>query len=432
MSIRKTAARGLAIAVVGSLALTACGSDGGGDDGKVTLNFTWWGADERASRYEQVIDLFEKAHPDIEVKTSFADFPDYWTQRSTDATSQRLPDVFQMDNSYIREYANNGLLYDMNEFVGQTLDVSQIDEQVVEAGVVNDQQVGVPVSTNTLAMLVNMDLVDELGVEVPDWDYTWEDYNDLIAAGYEAGSDMDPQVYGGGDYTASRWWFFIQYLLQQGIQPFDENGEWNFTEQDLSDWISTADDVREDTFPAKRTDQLKPLGPFNAGEVITEFTWDNFLAGYGAELDTENLELMPMPSGSDGQKHMFFKPSMQYSIGSNSEHPEEAAMLIDFLVNDPEAGQIIGTDLGVPASQGRLDALEVEPGSFDEKVIEYERRVEEEGYMTEETPIHAPGFGAVEGEYDEIIGKEFAYGSIDVDEFVSRVFDSLETNIITE
>lgn len=432
MSIRKAATRGLAIAVAGSFVLTACGGDDGGDDGQVTLNFTWWGADERASRYEQVIDLFEAEHPDIKVQTSFAEFPDYWTQRSTDATGGNLPDVLQMDNSYIQEYANNGLLYDMSEFVGQSLDASQIDEQVLSAGLVNEQQVGIPVSTNTLAMLVNTDLLADLGVEAPDWDYTWEDYNAFLTEVTEAGAERDPRVYGGGDYTTV-WWMFIQYLLQQGIEPFAENGEWNFTEDDLNAWLATADGIRyEQTFPAERLDQISPLGPFNSGESPTEFTWDNFLAGYGAELETENLELMPVPGGADGEKHMFFKPSMQYSMGANTGNPEEAALLIDFLVNNEEAGQIIGTDLGVPASQGRLDALEVEPGSFDEKVIEFERRVEEEGYMTEATPIHAQGFGAVENEFVEILGNELGYGSIDADEFVSRVFDSLETNIVTQ
>lgn len=432
MSVRRTAARGLAIAVVGSLALTACGSDGDGGDGKVTLNFTWWGADARAQRYEEVIDKFESQHPNIKVQTSYAEFPDYWTQRSTDATGGDLPDVMQMDNSYIQEYANNGLLYDLSPHVGKELDTSQIDEAVLNAGVVNDQQVGVPVSTNTLALHVNMDLLEELGLEPLDWDYTWEDLNDFIAEASQAGADSDPRIYGSGDYTTV-WWMFMQYLLQQGIQPFAENGEWNFSESDLSDFLAVADDIRyEHTFPAKRLDQLDPLNEFHAGEAVVNFTWDNFLAGYGAELDTQNLELLPVPSGPDGEKHMFFKPSMQYSVGANTDHPEEAAQLIDFLVNDEEAGQIIGTDLGVPASQGRLDALDVEPGSFDEKVIEYEQRVQEEGYVSEETPIHPQGFGAVENEYVEIIGNEFGFQTIDSEEFVSRVFDSLEANIVTQ
>lgn len=431
MSIKRTAMRGLAAAAVGSLALTACGSGDGGDDGgRVTLNFTWWGADERANRYERAIELFEEQHPNIRVQTSFADFPNYWTQRSTDATGGNLPDVLQMDTSYIQEYANNGLLYDMSEFEGEQLDISTIDENVLEAGVVNEQRVGIPLSTNTWSLIINPDLLDELDVEAPDWDYTWDEYYDFVAEVTEAGEDHDPRIYGATDHTTI-WWLFMHHLLQQGIQPFDPNGEWNFTEDDLREFLESGDEVRPYTFPAERNEQLEPLGAFDSGESVAEFTWDNFLANYGSQLDTENLELMPPPSGPDGQKHMFFKPSMQMSMGANTDHPEEAAELINFLVNDVEAGQIIGTEVGVPASQQRLEALEVEPGSYDEKVIEYEQRVREEGYATETTPIHAQGFGAVENEYVEIIGKEFGFGTIGVDEYVSRVFDSLETNIVT-
>jgi multiple sugar transport system substrate-binding protein len=420
------------VAVLGSVGLTACGSDdGGGEDGKVTLNFTWWGADERASRYEEAIDLFEAAHPDIKVQTSFAEFNDYWTQRSTDATGQALPDVFQMDMSYIQEYGNNGLLYDMSEYAGQQLDTSTIDEQLLGAGSVNDQQVGIPLSTNTWALLINPDLLDELGVEAPDWDYTWEEFNDLIAEASAAGADMDPQVYGGGDYTAV-WWSFMLHLIQNGTQPFQDSGEWNFTEQDLIDFLSLTDDLRADAMvPAERVEQLTPATAFGSGESAMDMTWDNFLTNWGAELGSENLELLPPPSGPDGEKHMFFKPSMLLSMGANTEHPEEAAQLVDFLVNDTEAGQIIGTDLGVPASQERLDALEVEPGSYDEKVIEYEQRVRDEGYATEATPVQPQGFGAVESEYVTVLAKEFAYGQIDAEELASRLFDSMETNIIT-
>ncbi|MEO3752998.1 extracellular solute-binding protein [Streptomyces sp. B6B3] len=433
MSIRRTAICGLAVAVLGSLGLTACGSDdGGGEGGDVTLNFTWWGADERASRYEEAIDLFEAAHPNIKVQTSFAEFNDYWTQRSTDATGQSLPDVFQMDLSYIQEYGNNGLLYDMGEYAGQQLDTSTIDEQLLDAGTVNDQQVGIPLSTNTWALLINPDLLDELGVEAPDWDYTWDEFNDFLAEVAAAGADHDPQVYGGGDYTMV-WWTFMQYLVQEGIEPFAENGQWNFTEQDLIDFLSLTEDLRFDGMvPAERVDQLDPASVFGSGESPADMTWDNFITNWGTELGSENVELMPPPTGSDGEKHMFFKPSMLLSMGANTEHPEEAAQLVDFLVNDTEAGQILGTDLGVPASQERLDALEVEEGSYDEKVIEYEARVRDEGYVTEPVPTPAQGFGAVEGEYVTVLADEFSYQQIDAEEFASRLFDSLETNIVVQ
>ncbi len=436
MSIRKTAMSGLALALAGSLALTACGSDGdsGGDGGKVTLNFTWWGGAERSERYEAAIDLFEQEHPDIEVQTSFGEFQDYWTQRSTDATSAELPDVMQMDVSRLLEYANNGLLYDMSEFTdGGSLDISQIDEELIASGEVNEQLVAIPTGTNTLALLYNPDLLAELGVEIPDWDYTWDEYHDFLAEVSAAGADMEPRVYGATDYTMV-WWFFMQHLVQQGIEPFTENGEMNFDEDDMREFISSADELREPedvTFPAERTEQLLPKGGFTSGEAAVEFHWDNFLHGYSADLGTENMQLMPVPTGPDGQKHMFFKPTMQLSMGANTAHPEEAAQLIDFLINSPEAGEIIGTDLGVPSSQGRLDALNVEEGSLDARVMEYEQRVRDEGHATATVPVQPEGFGALETEYVEVLAQEFGFRQIDTDEFVERWFGEVPNLLVT-
>lgn len=431
MSISKTAKRGLAIAIAGTFALTACGSDGdSGDDESVTLQFTWWGGDERADRYREAVSLFEEENPGITVQTSFSDFPDYWTQRSTDATSGELPDVMQMDASRLLEYANGGLLGDLNPYTESQLDVSLIDEELLASGEANGELLAIPTGTNTLALFYNPELLDELGVEAPEWDYTWEDYHAFVAEVSEAGADGDPQVYGGGDYTLV-WWMFMQHMVQQGVDPFTAEGEINFTEDDMKEFLSSTGELRSSgqVFPIERTEQLDPLAPISAAESVSDFTWDNFLSWWSADLGSDSLQLLPVPTGADGEKHMFFKPTMQLSIGANTEHPEEAARLIDFLINSPEAGQIIGTDLGVPASQGRLDALEVEEGSLDARVIAYEQRLREEGHMTATVPAQPAGFGAVENEYVEVLGNEFAYGQLDADSFVDRWFTEAENNL---
>src|SRR5690349_5766757 len=92
-----------AVAAVAALSLTACASGSGDDDAApstdptapVTINFTWWGNDDRAARYQEALDLFKEQYPYITVQTSFAAFPDYWTQRSTEAAGRKLPDVMQ-------------------------------------------------------------------------------------------------------------------------------------------------------------------------------------------------------------------------------------------------------------------------------------------------------------------------------------------------
>ena len=129
----------------------------------------------------------------------------------------------------------------------------------------------------------------------------------------------------------------------------------------------------------------------------------------------------------DGERGMFFKPSMLLSSGANTEHPEEAATLIDFLVNDPEVGAIFGTSKGVPAVEAQREAMELEEGSVDARVVAYEEAVAE--YVTEPVPIPVKGFGSIEAEYKRL-GEELAYGTITVDEFVETWF--AEAQLMTQ
>ncbi|MCK0118844.1 extracellular solute-binding protein [Isoptericola sp. S6320L] len=421
MRITRKAAGAVAATAAITLVLTACGGgdstdSGDGEGGDVTLTVAWWGNDDRAAKYEEAIDLYEEANPDVTVQTQFQAWDDYWTARNTEAAGQSLPDVFQMDLSYLRQYGSTGQLADLS---GSSIDTAGFEEALLSSGQIDGAQYGIPTSQNTLALFYNGDLLDELGIEPPAEGYTWEDYNAFAAEVSAAGADMDPQIYGTGDYTGT-FWFFLQWLIQQGEQPFTDDGQLAFDEAQMTEFLNLASDLRESDalFPAERTTQLLPLGGFTVNEAASEMSWDNFLAGYISDSGTENIQMLPMPSGDNGPQQ-FWKPSMLLSSGANSENPEEAAALIDFLVNDPEVGRIFGTSKGVPAVAAQRDAMEVEEGSVDATVLAYEEAVAPD--VTEPAPLPVEGFGSIEAEYKRL-AEELGYGNITVDEFVEQWF----------
>ncbi|MCL3859482.1 ABC transporter substrate-binding protein [Actinotalea sp. K2] len=426
--------KAVGLAAAAALTLTACAGGGddpaaepdpttGGDDTTpVTITFTWWGNDDRASRYEESLALFTEEYPHITVQTSFQDFPNYWTARATEAASRSLPDVMQFDLSYLREYSENGHLADLSTHIGNEIDLSGFDDALVQSGVLEGQQVGIPTSTNTLALFYNPGLLEQTGVEAPAEDYTWEDYNEFLAAVSDAGETTpDGQaIYGGADYT-NTFWFFLQWLVQEGVTPFNDDGTFGFDESHMSDFLALTTDLREagQVYPVDRGIQLLPLGGFTVNESASEFSWDNFLAGYTADSGTEDIQMLPVPTGSGGDKAMFFKPSMLLSSGANTEHPEAAATLIDFLLTDPEVGAIFGTSKGVPADQAQRDAMVLEEGSIDATVVEYEDAVAE--HVTEPVPVPVKGFGSIEAEYKRL-AEELAYGTVTIEQFVDSWF----------
>jgi multiple sugar transport system substrate-binding protein len=421
---RLTQLTGLAVAA--ALTLTACGRDedtagssGGSSGGPVTLNFTWWGNDDRATRYNQAIELFEKANPTITVNGTFADFESYWTARSTEAAGRSLPDLMQTDLSYLREYAENGHLLDLAEYVGSDIDDSGFDAELVKAGALDGVQVGIPTSTNTLALFVNETMATQAGVELPPEDYTWEDYFAWMKQMSDAGlqNEGGQGVYGGGD-PAGTMWRFIQWLVQKGIEPFSDEGEFNFTQDDVEEYVSQTEELRTSgaVFPAERAQQVAPLDGFHVKEQASAMTWDNFLAGYAAEVEGP-ITILPMPTGPEGEKAMFWKPSMLLSVGANTEHPDEAVKLLNFLVTDPEVGRIFGTSKGVPADQAQREAMDVQEGTVDAQVTAFEEAVADQ--VTAETPLPIKGFGAIESEWLRL-NEDLQYGKVTPAEFAEQ------------
>jgi multiple sugar transport system substrate-binding protein len=406
-----------------ALVLTSCSSEtGGGDDGDsgpVTLTVAWWGNDDRAQRYQEALELFGEQHPDITIQSSFTSFDDYWTARNTEAAAGALPDVMQFDSSFLRQYAGTGQLLDVGPYLGEQIDTSQLNDQLIDSGRIEDAVYAVPTATNTLAMFYNPAVVDEVGMEPPSEDLTWDEFADWAAELSAAGDDHDPALYGTNDYTGI-FWAFLQHLVQEGVTPFTDDGQIGFTEQDMADWLQSGDALREAGafFPIERNEQLAPEGGFTVNEQAVEMSWDNFLAGYVASSGQDDIAMLPVPSGSDGEKHLFSR-TFQMAASATTEHPEEVATLLDFFVNEPEVGRIFGTSKGVPAVAAQRDAMELEPASVDQRVVDYEESVADQ--ITEPAPLPVEGFGSIEAEYKRL-GEELAYGSITVDEFVEQWF----------
>jgi oligogalacturonide transport system substrate-binding protein len=61
------------------------------------------------------------------------------------------------------------------------------------------------------------------------------------------------------------------------------------------------------------------------------------------------------------------KPTMMFSISKNSKNKKEAAMLLNFLMNDPAAVKILGDSRGIPASKVAADML-VKEGLVNKQV----------------------------------------------------------------
>lgn len=425
-NIRNRRVAGAAAAITASAALVLTGCSGGGSgpaatydpDEKVTLDLAFWGNDVRADLYDQAIEAFNEEYPNITVNSSFLGFPEFWEKRQTEAAGGGLPDVMQFDYSYLRQYSENGLLLDLEPYLGNIIDTEPLAQNILDIGVVGGETTGIPTSTNAWGLFTNPKLLDQVGVGEFEGG-SWEDYSDWMAEVSDAGSDA---LWGGTDYTGRIQNFEIQQRAQ-GEDLFTEDGEPNFTKDDLAAFWEQGEDVRSSTIPQQRLEEIYPVSGFDAALTTSELTWDNFGAGYLGNLGEgyTELGLIAPPVTEEGAKDLYLKPSMLHSIASTTEHPEAAATLVNFLVNSPEAGAIFGTNRGLPASETMLEGAELDP--LGQQISDYEASIADR--LGDAPPVPIVGYGTLEEKFRQL-GQELGFGTLTVDEAVDQFFNEMD------
>ncbi|MEV4567817.1 extracellular solute-binding protein [Nonomuraea sp. NPDC049419] len=344
------------------LAATACGggssggADDGSDDGTVELRFGWWGNNDRAAATQKVIDAFQKANPGIKVKGSYTDFNSYFDRLATEVAGGRAPDVITLGGAYPREYGDRGALLDLAK-VG--LKTDKIGAAALDNGKFGGVQYGVPTGVNAVAVVVNEAVFDKVGVPLPDENtWTWDDFKKTakdLAAKLPKGTFALP------DPTKTD--MLDAFSRQRGEALYTADGKVGISAGTLAEWWNMTLELQQAgaTPPASQTAELitQPAPEqslMGRGEAAMQFDWSNQL-GALSKAAGQPLKLMRLP-GEIPTPGMWLQASQIYSINARTEHPQEAATFVDFLVNSPEAGKIILADRGIPANSDVRAAIQ--------------------------------------------------------------------------
>ncbi|WOF24294.1 extracellular solute-binding protein [Microbacterium betulae] len=417
-----------ALLTIGALALTGCsGSSAPGEtydpDEEVTLTFAFWGNEVRAGLYEQAFEAFNEEYPRITVQNSFLDFPAFWEKRQTEAAGGGLPDVMQFDYSYLRQYAESGLLLDLAPYLGGVIDDEPFSDEILEIGEVADGNFAIATSTNAFGLYTNPALLEAVGVEEFAGG-TWDDYDDWMEEVSDAASAQGVELWGGVDWTGRIQNFELQ-MRAGGEDLFTEDGEPNFTQDDLEAFWEQGDSIREDGTAAgsQKVEEAYPLSVFDSALTASELNWDNFGTGYLGNLGDSYTELglVAPPLDVEGAQDLFLKPAMLHAIAATTDHPEAAATLVDFLVNSPEVGAVFGTNRGLPASETQLEGAALE--GLDAQIRDYEESIADR--LGDAPPVPIVGYGTLEEKFRQL-GLELGFGTITPGEAASQFFSEMD------
>ncbi|MEY8709993.1 sugar ABC transporter substrate-binding protein [Mangrovibacter phragmitis] len=329
---------------------------------QVNLRMSWWGGNSRHQATLKALDEFHKLHPDINVKAEYTGWDGHLSRLTTQIAGRTEPDVMQTNWNWLPIFSKDGTgFYDLNQ-QKDVLDLSQFSAKELQSTTVNGKLNGIPTSVTARVFYFNDQTWQKAGITFPK---TWDE---LMAAGktFETrlGKQYYPVVLEHQDVLA----LLNSYMVQKyNIAAIDEKTKkFAYTK---AQWVEFFEmykklidsHVMPDTkyYASFGKSNMYEMRPWIQGEWGGTYMWNSTINKYSDNLQPPAklvLGSYPMLEGAT-DAGLFFKPAQMFSIGKSSQHPKEAAMLINFLLNSKEGVEALGLERGVPLSHAAVEIL---------------------------------------------------------------------------
>ena len=372
-SIKKTIA--LTLSAIMALSLTACsggnssdgssggsGSGGSGDGGQVELKFSWWGGDSRHEATEKAIQAFMAKYPNITVTAEYGAWSGWEEKQALNIMGGNAADVMQINWNWIESYSGNGKNFANLEDYKDVLDLTQFPAESLELCKADGKLMAVPVALTGRLFYWNKTTFDEVGVAIP------TDEASLFAAG-EAFKAFDEDYYplAMGEYD--RMIFLVYYLESIYGKPWVQDGQLQYTAEEIAAGMEFMNKLEDGhviptlaVLNGDMADSIDKNAKWIDGKYAGILEWDSSASKFEqAIVESTNKPNQEFVIGDfikfgdyDGG---FTKISMGLAVAASSAHPKEAAMLINFLLNDPEGVEICSTERGIPCSAAAVQVL---------------------------------------------------------------------------
>ncbi|WP_077613259.1 ABC transporter substrate-binding protein [Clostridium sp. Marseille-P2415] len=395
----------------------------------VTLRLSWWGGDSRHEATEKAVKAFMKKYPDITVDTEYGAWTGWEEKQSLSILSGECADVIQIGSNWVTDYSKGGESYlDLYQY-SDVIDLSQFPEDKLKLNEVNGKLMAIPISLTGRLFYWNKTTFEEVGCEIP------TDEASLLAAGaaFKAfNEDCYPLALGEYDRAI----FMVYYLESKYGKDWIVDGKLNYTEDEIKEGMEFMTRLEEAhaipsiaTINGDMADSLDKNSKWIDGKYAGIMEWDSGVSKVKAALEGsvnkpgqefvigDFLKFGDYQGGST-------KVSMDFAIKASTQHPKEAAMLMNFLLNDPEGVEICSTERGIPCSAFAIKHLN-EKGIGDEmtkeanaKVLDYCKFIQDPQFDNSELKANPDGL------YYKVFGKLSA-GDITPEEAAKALYDGI-------
>lgn len=311
------------------------------EDEITTIRYMAWGNPEQLAVEQQLIDEFEKTHPNIRVKLFMVPSSSYHQKLQIMLASRTAPDVMRVDHYYFPAMVRKGYFRCLEPFIerDKAFDLSDFFPQALEEGMYRGKLYGMNVLFGPIIIYYNKTMFDRAGIPDP----------------YE----LDRR----GEWTYSKFLEVCikltkkdssgRYVQFGTIMPPDWSTVWAFGGEFVSPdfrrcTLDTPEAIRGLQFlkdlrwkyhvtPTPAEAAMSAF-TFESGRVAMILTWSGQSPIYRKNITDFEWDIAPMPVGPAGR----FTPlkGNQLVIYSESKHPEEAWEFVKFMVS-PETEMLV-------------------------------------------------------------------------------------------
>ncbi|QIQ01379.1 extracellular solute-binding protein [Streptomyces liangshanensis] len=325
------------VALVSCTALGGCGLlPGGSDSTTVTV---WLMKDSVSDEFlDRFVSAYEKEHPSIELDVKIQEWTGIGDKVLAALDSDSAPDVIEVGNTQVAQYAESGNLRDLTLESVRDLGSEDWLPGLAQPGSINGAQFGIPWYAANRIVIYNKELFALAGIDKPPKtrDEWIADTEELNAGGTQ------------GIYLAGQDWYTLAGFI------WDEGGE--LAVQNGGDWTGTVDTpaaLRGMAFykelqslgnGPKNSDEAKPpqadiFAKGDVAQMISTPSSARLIEEQNPDLKNK-IGFFPIPGKTADKPGAVFTGGSDLIVSKNSHHHSAAADVVKAL-----AGQKWQTDL---------------------------------------------------------------------------------------
>jgi multiple sugar transport system substrate-binding protein len=333
------------------------------------IDYGYWGNARRAELTEAVSRAFEAANPGTQVQGVVAEYNAYIERLTVQAAAKELPCVTQTQTTFLATYAARGVLRPLDDLVkAGAIDVSGIDESVLETGRVDGKLYMIPTGTFLRLVAVNAGMAQQNGLPMPPKRTTFDEFKKWAL---EVQPKLPKGVYAAENEGALLFTLY-SWIAGHG-QSFFKDGTLGFSPDLLAKYFDYWEELRlaGAALPADRLDEqfgaleLQPLAKgaaLSATRDIPQIVQARqTLANANLPSDIQFVRNPTLPGVKSGN----VPGANGLSISANCTNVPTAAAYLNFFSNAPKAAIAFQSANGVVVSKSGQEALLSDPKTPD-------------------------------------------------------------------